>query len=137
MKTFFTILFLLFAIPAYPTEYYVFIDKTSPVNNTNSGQNSLEDILDIAPLSKIKSLSKRDSARYDIIIMELTDVEAENLRSPLLTKDASELNGFPIEQSRKYQIDATTLVKADAEIKTVYNKTTIELTGRLTTKSAK
>jgi len=107
--------------------YYVYLDRQSPETNTVKGQNEKGDVIDVIPCDKI-SPPKHDFYNFDIIKMSLTPTEANELKEPLLAKDASEENGWEVEKERKNKIDVSTLEKATYEKlgDTLYDKSEIE-----------
>jgi len=114
--------------------HYVYLDRQSPESNDVKGQNEKGDVIDVLPCSKIDP-PKHDFDNFDIIKMSLTPTEAEELKEPLLSADASEENGWEVEKERKNKIDVSTLQKATYSKlgDTLYEKS--KITKNLTVKS--
>lgn len=114
--------------------YYVYLDRQSPDVNEVKGQNEKGDVIDVLPCSKIDP-PEHDFYNFDILKMSLTPTEAEELKQPLLSADASEENGWEVEKERKHKIDVSTLQKATPSKlgDTLYEKS--EITEKLTVKS--
>jgi len=90
--------------------YYVYIDNHSPIDNENGGQNEMGDVVDVIPCSKITP-PKHDYKNFDIIKMKLTKVEAEELKSSLLSEEVGESGDKTLLKSSKNKIDTKLLTE--------------------------
>lgn len=99
--------------PCFADKYYVFIDKIGKVDKgEEAGQNQKGDVICIAPFTSQYKPTKAEKGRYQIIVVDLTQEEIQELIECEVDQDDNTVRA----RKRKVDVQSLNLTKQEQEI---------------------